>query len=99
MWTRLAWPSDPSVLRRNHAIILGGGLRPPSSFEGGLRPPFPSEGGAAPPPPPPPPSFAAQARPCEKGIKPFPFRGSSGRGNMPPHAFPGGGSPRASTTR
>src|SRR3989442_5060427 len=28
MWTRLGWPSDPSVLRRNHAIYLGGGLRP-----------------------------------------------------------------------
>src|SRR2546425_13131129 len=30
MWTRLGLPSDPSVLRRNHAIYLGGGLRPPS---------------------------------------------------------------------
>src|SRR3989442_3655608 len=27
MWTRLGWPSDPSVLRRNHAIYLGGGPR------------------------------------------------------------------------
>src|SRR3989442_6180733 len=60
MWTRLAWPSDPSVLRRNHAIILDGGLRPPSSFEGGLRPPFPSVGGSGPPTYHPPTGYAAR---------------------------------------
>src|SRR2546422_11450904 len=41
MWTRLGLPSDPSVLRRNHAIYLGGGLRPPSE-----PPPFGGAGQA-----------------------------------------------------
>src|SRR5439155_6805803 len=98
MWTRLAWPSDPSVLRRNHAIILGGGLRPPSSFEGGLRPPFPSEGGSAPLPNLPPFGYAGKAGGRTSGHN-LTLNGGLSRAVNSPTSLTTGGGPARSSTR